>query len=169
MRGKTSLGNLGKEHPGGFPNSINISIFFADSGGKGQQRHAKWANLARSLSREAKHSTFSLVLRAAWVFFCSDVSQIGSLLHSFSNLDRRSRSDGKCYWLEFLRRAIQPPFGKWLARSVCRLFLTFQPLQQGLITGLYDVGCLVGSIAIFLVGENLGRRKSIVSISNRYS
>lgn len=33
--------------------------------------------------------------------------------------------------------------------------------QQGLITGLYDVGCLVGSILAFLFGERLGRKKSI--------
>ncbi|KAF3766430.1 general substrate transporter [Cryphonectria parasitica EP155] len=33
--------------------------------------------------------------------------------------------------------------------------------QQGLITGLYDVGCLVGSILAFLLGEKLGRKKSI--------
>lgn len=33
--------------------------------------------------------------------------------------------------------------------------------QQGLITGLYDAGCLVGSILAFLFGERLGRKKSI--------
>lgn len=33
--------------------------------------------------------------------------------------------------------------------------------QQGLITGLYDVGCLVGSVLAFLFGERLGRKRSI--------
>lgn len=33
--------------------------------------------------------------------------------------------------------------------------------QQGLITGLYDVGCLVGSILAVLFGERLGRKRSI--------
>ncbi|OJJ50375.1 hypothetical protein ASPZODRAFT_13459 [Penicilliopsis zonata CBS 506.65] len=34
-------------------------------------------------------------------------------------------------------------------------------LQQGLITGLYDIGCLFGSIGTFIFGEKLGRRRSI--------
>ncbi|OQU98458.1 hypothetical protein CLAIMM_04244 [Cladophialophora immunda] len=34
-------------------------------------------------------------------------------------------------------------------------------LTQGLITGLYDVGCLIGSIACFFFSEPFGRKKSI--------
>ncbi|KAJ5736039.1 uncharacterized protein N7483_001164 [Penicillium malachiteum] len=34
-------------------------------------------------------------------------------------------------------------------------------LQQGLITGLYDIGCLIGSLLTLIIGEKLGRRKSI--------
>ncbi|KAL2859935.1 sugar porter family MFS transporter [Aspergillus lucknowensis] len=45
--------------------------------------------------------------------------------------------------------------------SFVRQFNHPSPLQQGLITGLYDLGCLVGSIATFIIGERLGRRKSI--------
>lgn len=38
-----------------------------------------------------------------------------------------------------------------------------QALQQGIITGLYNVGCLLGSLLAFLVSEKLGRKRSIVS------
>ncbi|OJJ48030.1 hypothetical protein ASPZODRAFT_115447 [Penicilliopsis zonata CBS 506.65] len=38
---------------------------------------------------------------------------------------------------------------------------TNEALQQGLITGLYDLGCLIGSIASFVFAERIGRRKSI--------
>ncbi|OGE49952.1 hypothetical protein PENARI_c019G08736 [Penicillium arizonense] len=34
-------------------------------------------------------------------------------------------------------------------------------LTQGLITGLYDLGCLIGSIAAFFFSEPIGRKKSI--------
>lgn len=34
-------------------------------------------------------------------------------------------------------------------------------LYQGLITGLYDGGCLLGSIFAFCFGEKLGRKRSI--------
>ncbi|KIW66365.1 hypothetical protein PV04_05701 [Phialophora macrospora] len=34
-------------------------------------------------------------------------------------------------------------------------------LQQGLIVGLYDLGCLIGSVAFFWASEPLGRKKSI--------
>ncbi|KAL1979353.1 hypothetical protein VTN96DRAFT_6103 [Rasamsonia emersonii] len=33
---------------------------------------------------------------------------------------------------------------------------------QGLITGLYDLGCLIGSIATFIFSEPIGRKKSMV-------
>lgn len=34
-------------------------------------------------------------------------------------------------------------------------------VEQGLVTGLYDVGCLLGSILAFVFGEKLGRKRSI--------
>lgn len=35
------------------------------------------------------------------------------------------------------------------------------PLQQGLIVGLYDLGCLLGSLGAFVFAERLGRKRSI--------
>ncbi|KAJ6096238.1 hypothetical protein N7486_006984 [Penicillium sp. IBT 16267x] len=45
--------------------------------------------------------------------------------------------------------------------SFVKQFNNPSALQQGLITGLYDIGCLVGSFLIVIIGEKLGRRKSI--------
>lgn len=47
------------------------------------------------------------------------------------------------------------------AETFLKTFNNPSATQQGLITGLYDVGCLVGSILAFLFGERLGRKKSI--------
>lgn len=43
--------------------------------------------------------------------------------------------------------------------------LCTQALQQGIITGIYNVGCLVGSLVAFFASERLGRKKSIVRAS----
>lgn len=45
--------------------------------------------------------------------------------------------------------------------SFVRQFNNPSSTEQGLITGLYDVGCLAGSVLAFLFGERLGRKKSI--------
>ncbi|KAJ6011084.1 hypothetical protein N7451_002496 [Penicillium sp. IBT 35674x] len=45
--------------------------------------------------------------------------------------------------------------------SFMKQFNNPSALEQGLITGLYDIGCLVGSLLIVIIGERLGRRKSI--------
>ncbi|KAJ5792788.1 uncharacterized protein N7503_008766 [Penicillium pulvis] len=45
--------------------------------------------------------------------------------------------------------------------SFVKQFNNPSALEQGLITGLYDIGCLIGSLLIVIIGERLGRRKSI--------
>lgn len=35
--------------------------------------------------------------------------------------------------------------------------------MQGNITALYDIGCVVGSIVCYFVGERLGRRTMLIS------
>ncbi|GAD94727.1 hexose carrier protein [Paecilomyces variotii No. 5] len=42
-----------------------------------------------------------------------------------------------------------------------RQFHNPDAVDQGLITGLYDLGCLVGSIATFFLSEPIGRKKSM--------
>lgn len=37
------------------------------------------------------------------------------------------------------------------------------PTMQGLVTSIYEIGCLFGAIAVLFVGEKLGRRKSIMT------
>ena len=34
---------------------------------------------------------------------------------------------------------------------------------QGFVTAIYEIGCLVGAIFILLMGDRLGRRRSIMS------
>jgi MFS family permease len=47
--------------------------------------------------------------------------------------------------------------------SFLKQFKNPSPVQTGLIVGLYDLGCLIGSLATFGFSEALGRKKSIVS------
>lgn len=44
--------------------------------------------------------------------------------------------------------------------SFIKQFDNPSPLQQGLIVGLYDLGCLAGSLAAFAFAEKLGRKRS---------
>lgn len=37
------------------------------------------------------------------------------------------------------------------------------PTMQGLVTAIYEIGCLFGAISVLFVGEKLGRRKSIMT------
>lgn len=47
------------------------------------------------------------------------------------------------------------------APSFVKQFNNPNSTDQGLIVGLYDAGCLIGSIMAFIWGEKLGRKKSI--------
>lgn len=33
---------------------------------------------------------------------------------------------------------------------------------QGLVTGIYDIGCALGAVTAFIWGEHLGRKKSLI-------
>jgi MFS family permease len=37
------------------------------------------------------------------------------------------------------------------------------PTMQGLVTAIYEIGCLVGAMLVLFVGEKFGRRKSIMA------
>lgn len=47
------------------------------------------------------------------------------------------------------------------SRTFKKQFKNPSAMQQGLITGLYNVGCFIGSLFAFWFGEKLGRKISI--------
>ena len=36
------------------------------------------------------------------------------------------------------------------------------PTMTGFVTGVYDIGCAIGAVTAFFIGENIGRKRSII-------